>query len=67
MYRYSVEEFYYTLFTPIFEKELKFVESVAQLSMAGIAEIGSSLDNEHTMIPVDVKEVKMGTFHSILS
>jgi hypothetical protein len=61
--RYSAEEFYFTLFHPLFELELDFLEAASDKMMGGIAEIASGLNNEKSMIAVNVKEIKAGKSH----
>ena len=58
--RWSLDEFIHTLFLPVVERELTYVESVVDKMLGGMAEIASGLNHERSIIGVDVKEIQKG-------
>ena len=59
--RWSVDEFFHTLFLPVVERELSYVEAVVDKMLGGMAEIASGLNHERSIIGVDVKEIQKGS------
>ena len=60
--RWSIEEFFHTLFLPLVERELVYVEGVVDKMLGGMAEIASGLNHDRSIIGVDVKEIQKGPF-----
>ena len=59
--RWSIDEFFHTLFLPVVERELNYVEAVVDKMLGGMAEIASGLNHERSIIGVDVKEIQKGS------
>ena len=55
-----MDEFIHTLFLPVMERELSYVEGVVDAMLGGMAEVASGLNHERSIIGVDVKEIQKG-------
>ena len=55
-----MDEFIHTLFLPVVERELSYVEDVVDAMLGGMAEVASGLNHERSIIGVDVKEIQKG-------
>ena len=51
-----MDEFIHTLFLPVVERDLSYVEGMVDMMLGGMAEVASGLNHEQSIIGVNVKE-----------
>ena len=55
-----MDEFIHTLFLPVVERDLSYVEGMVDMMLGGMAEVASALNHEQSIIGVNVKEIQKG-------